>query len=110
MTILRDPKTGQLLPGTGSLGGGRKPGSRVKLQLKFCDALARDFEEHGEGVIRIARIEDPVSYLKLIASILPKELVVEARAVEGMSDDELKAALDTIGKLAQPPSEPETKH
>jgi hypothetical protein len=107
MTILRDPKTGQLLPGTGRLGPGRTPGSRVKLQLKFCDALAKDFEEHGEGVIRIARIEDPVAYLKLIASILPKELVVETRAIEGMSDDELKSALDTIAQLKQPPSEPE---
>jgi hypothetical protein len=113
MTILRDPKTGQLLPGTGRLGPGRTPGARNKLQLDFCRALAKDFEEHGEGIIRIARIEDPVAYLKLIASILPKELVVEARAIEGMSDEEIKTALDTIGKIARlepPSSEPESMH
>jgi hypothetical protein len=108
--ILRDPKTGRLLPGTQRIGAGRTPGARNKLQLDFCQALAKDFEVHGEGVIRIARIEDPVAYLKLIASILPKELVVEARAIEGMSDEELKSALDTIGKLAQPASEPESMH
>ena len=46
---------------------GRKPGSRNRLQGAFVSALAKDFEEHGEGVIRIARIEKPVEYLRLIA-------------------------------------------
>ena len=53
--------------------GGRVSGTRNRFSKKFDDALLRDFEEHGEGAIRIARIERPTEYLKLIASRLPIE-------------------------------------
>ena len=93
-------------------GSGKPKGTRtrVHLQGKFISALAADFEEHGYGAIRICRIEDPVNYLRLIASILPKELVVEARAVEGMSDEELKAALEAIGQFTEPRLEGDQVH
>ena len=58
-------------------GGGRRAGSRNKLQTDFLEALAADFAEHGAGVIRIARVEKPIEWLKLIASVLPKEIVLE---------------------------------
>ena len=58
---------------------GRKPGSRNRLQGAFVSALAADFEEHGEGVIRIARIEKPLEYLRLIASTLPPKRAVPGR-------------------------------
>jgi hypothetical protein len=79
---------------------GRPKGSRNLLQRAFIQALAKDFEEHGEGVIRIVRIEEPATYLKVIASILPKEFLVEAREIEHMSDEDIRAALDAISRLA----------
>jgi hypothetical protein len=75
---------------------GRKPGSRNRLQVTFVSALAKDFEEHGEGVIRIARIEKPVEYLRLIASIMPKELVVTESELDALGDDELAEALNIV--------------
>jgi hypothetical protein len=81
----RDEK-GRLLPGF----GGRPAGSRNKLQADFCDALAKSFAESGEAAIRIAIAEKPVEYLKIIASVLPKEwLVSDTGPVSELSDDEL---------------------
>jgi hypothetical protein len=56
-------------------------------------------------VIKIARIEKPIEYLKVIASVLPKEIVVEQSVLADLSDEELAnhiALLQRIqaGKLA----------
>jgi hypothetical protein len=53
----------QFQPGNRS--GGRPVGARNKLQRDLLEALAADFQEYGAGVIRIARIEKPVEYLKI---------------------------------------------
>jgi hypothetical protein len=80
-------------------GPGRPRGSRNLLQRRFIEALAKDFEENGEPVIRIVRMEEPATYLKLIASVLPKEFLIETREIEHMSDEEIKSALDALGKF-----------
>jgi hypothetical protein len=46
-------------------------GSRNKISKAFLDALAADFEEHGEGVIRICRLERPLEYLRIVAALMP---------------------------------------
>src|SRR5262245_14578633 len=51
--------------------GGRRKGSRDKIATALLEAIAKDFEEYGEEVIRIARIERPTEYLKLCASLIP---------------------------------------
>ena len=56
-------------------------------------------------MIKIARIEKPIEYLKVIASVLPKEIVVEQSVLADLSDEELAnhiALLQRIqaGKLA----------
>jgi hypothetical protein len=99
-------------------GGGRRAGARNKLQTKFIEELAADFEEHGAGVIRIARIEKPVEYLKVIASVLPKELVVEQGLLADISDEELATHIASLQRIqarataerAEAVSEEETKH
>jgi hypothetical protein len=70
-------------------GPGRAVGSRNKLQHKFLCALQADFEEHGEAVIRICRIEEPIKYLQLVAGLMPKELLISDNALDGMSDEQL---------------------
>jgi hypothetical protein len=62
----------QFQPGN-SGGPGRPKGARHKLKELFVAALANDFEEHGIEAIKSARTEKPDTYLKVIASILPKE-------------------------------------
>ena len=57
--------------------GGRPKGTRDKLSRRFIEALAKDFDEHGEGAISAARERDPVGYMKVVAGLLPKEITGE---------------------------------
>jgi hypothetical protein len=77
--------------------GGRQPGTRNKLQGNLITELAKDFEEHGAGVIRIVRAEKPVEYLKIIVSTLPKEfLISETSPLNEMSDEELDTFIQLV--------------
>ena len=62
----------QFKPGQPSRGGRRK-GSRDKIATAMLEAIAKDFEQHGKEAIKIARMERPVEYLRVVASLLPKE-------------------------------------
>lgn len=72
---------------SGNIGGGRTKGSRNKLGEAFVAALHDDFLAHGMSVIEDVRVNKPDAYLKVIASILPKEIKIES--VNDLSDDEL---------------------
>jgi hypothetical protein len=61
-------------PGESGNPAGRPQGSRNKLGEAFIDGLADDFAEHGLQVIQAVREKHPYQYLKIIASLLPKEL------------------------------------
>lgn len=56
---------------------GRQTGSRCKLGTKFVDALLADFEKHGSVTIERVRETDPSAYMRVIASLLPKEVTGE---------------------------------
>ncbi len=79
---------------------GRPKGSRHKLGEAFIEAMSADFEVHGSKVIEQVRIEKPDQYLKVVASILPKELNVNTNAMSEMSDDELAAVIAAMRTLA----------
>lgn len=53
---------------------GRPKGSRNKLGEDFLKALQEDFAQHGPAAIVEVRENKPDQYLKVIASILPKEI------------------------------------
>lgn len=68
---------------------GRPKGSRNRLGEAFISALADDFDAHGVAAIQKVRDERPHEYLKVVASILPKELTIKTDPLEELSDDEL---------------------
>ena len=74
-------------PGTSGNPRGRPKGSRNKLGEAFIDTLYADFLEHGPETIRQAHEQDPVAYVRIIASLLPKEVKVDS--VREMTDEEL---------------------
>src|SRR5438105_2877872 len=74
-------------PGQSGNPAGRPKGSRNKLGEDLIAALHADFAVHGESVIAKVRDERPEQYLKVIASIIPKELHVKDLTLEDMSDD-----------------------
>lgn len=61
-------------PGQSGNPAGRKPGSRNKLGEAFIEAMYADFQKHGVEAIVKVRDEKPDQYLKVVASILPKEI------------------------------------
>ena len=85
----RDPETGRFLPGNRG-NGGRPKGSRNKLGEQFLADLHEEWEENGKTVIAAVRKDKPDVLLKVIASILPKELNVNVSPFEEMTDDQLK--------------------
>lgn len=76
--------------------GGRVKGARNRIAYKLIEALAKDFEEHGEEAIRIARIERPHEYLKIIVSTMPKEFEITDSRLQEISDDELEILIDRL--------------
>ena len=55
-------------------GPGRPKGMRNKLGEAFLKALHDDFEQNGIAAIQAARSDDPSSYIRVIAGLLPKEI------------------------------------
>ncbi len=70
---------------------GRPKGSRNKLGEDFISALQEDFQLHGKRVIVEVRTDRPADYLKIIASILPKQLEIKEGSFDGISDEQLAA-------------------
>jgi len=69
--------------------GGRPKGSRNKLGEDFLHELHEDFKKHGQSAIVEVREKRPAEYMKVIASILPKELKVTVDPLEELSDADL---------------------
>ena len=90
----RDAKNGQIIKSTG-----RPVGARNRLQADVVAKLQADFAAHGEGVINIVRTERPADYLKIIASVLPKEFVHTDNSLDTMSDEEIIDVLDQLRAL-----------
>jgi len=68
---------------------GRPKGSRNKLGEAFIEAMHADFEQHGADTIVKVRETKPDQYLKVIASILPKDLNVNISSMDDLTDDQL---------------------
>ena len=75
---------------SGNIGGGRPKGARAKLGEAFLNALQEDFAANGIDAIATVRDEKPDQYLKVIASILPKELE--------LTDDTVQAFVRVVFK------------
>jgi hypothetical protein len=72
---------------------GRVKGSRNRLSERFIADLQAEWEEHGASTLRIARIERPVEFCKMVASILPKEFEISDSRIKEIPDDQLDILL-----------------
>lgn len=77
---------------------GRPKGSRNKLGEAFLADMLEDWSNHGPAVIAEVRAEKPDQYLKVVASILPKELNLRVGEFDDMTDDELARELASISQ------------
>lgn len=87
---------------SGNIGGGRPKGARNKLAEAFTQALHDDFMEHGEVVIATVRAEKPDQYLKVIASLVPKDVNLNVNNLDEMSDAELAERIQSLASTLAP--------
>jgi hypothetical protein len=96
----KDPEK-QFKPGQSGNPAGRPKGARSKLGEAFLADMLEDWEEHGAAVIAKVRENDPTQYVKVVASVLPKELNVRVNELDDLTDDQLARQLAGIAaKLA----------
>ncbi len=69
--------------------GGRRAGSRTHLSTAFLEAVAAAFDEHGEGCLKIMVVEEPADFLRLCASLLPKEFEITDNRLKDLPDEQL---------------------
>jgi hypothetical protein len=75
-------------------------GARSKLSEKFILALHEDFVEFGPNVVAKVRKERPDIYLKVIASILPRELHMKNESIfDGMPDEQLDEIIGSVRRI-----------
>ena len=88
-------------PGQSGNPSGRPKGSRNKLGEQFVQALQQDFETNGKKAIETVRTERPHEYLKVVASLLPKQIEIKEGAFDELNDEQLTvlvlAARSAIG-------------
>lgn len=70
---------------TGNIGGGRPKGSRNKLSDVLLSVIVDDFAEYGADAVARLRERDPATYLRLVASLVPRELILQ-REEQAVSD------------------------
>jgi hypothetical protein len=86
---------------TGNIGGGRGKGSRNKLGEAFIDALKDDFDQHGILAIQQARAESPIQYVRVIASLLPRDVNLNVTNADDLTDGEIAQRIaDLAAQLA----------
>jgi hypothetical protein len=98
-------RSNQFKPGH-NIKGGRPQGSRNKLAQRVFDDIFRHWNEpaggelcKGQAALELLYRERPGEYLRLTASVLPKEFVFE-NAVTELDDDELDRMIETLRERA----------
>jgi hypothetical protein len=64
--------------------------------------LAEDFEKHGAETIERVRVQSPAAYLKVVASLLPKDVNLNVNNLDSLSDEQLLARLRLLTQQAAP--------
>ena len=86
-------------PGNNMNPGGRPKGSLNRLQGDFMWELAESFAKHGKSAIEAVIADKPHEFLKICASLMPKELTVTTTVLDEMSLEQLEESLATLKRL-----------
>jgi hypothetical protein len=97
-------------PGQSGNPAGRPKGARSRLGEKFLDALHDEFEKSGPRALAICAAREPTQFLKIVAGILPRELLVKALSVSANVDFTLDEARQFLGAYRTLRDAPQLEH
>jgi hypothetical protein len=85
---------------------GRPKRAKKTLADGFLEAIRADFRAHGAGVIAEVRAEKPDQYLKIVLSVLPKDLPrnlhININSLDTLSDDEIRQRIRGLEAVLRP--------
>lgn len=85
-------------PGQSGNPAGRPKGARSKLEESFLEAVYTDWQANGVEALQAVRKDDPSTYLRVVAQILPKESKVD---VEHSGAIEHRGLPEISGRVAE---------
>ena len=87
-------------PGQSGNPKGRPKGARSKFAEEFLKDLLADWQEHGAEAIRETRLTKPEMYLRVAASVVPKDHNINLTDERGLDDYSLAELLALRNELA----------
>jgi hypothetical protein len=90
-------------------GAGRPKEARDRLSRAFLTAFADSFEKEGADAIKRVCMEDPSTYVRVAASLQPKELEI-TDPLRSLTDEKLAEVIELLTaniRAKAPPKTPE---
>jgi hypothetical protein len=89
-------------PGVSGNPHGNRHRTRHLLNQEFIQALLLHFREHGKKAIEKVAREQPASYLKILALLVPREHKIEySNSLKNWTDEELEAGIDLVKQMLE---------
>ena len=92
----KDEKKGQFLVGNTSARPGSRRGIRNRLHADFIADVQESWSRNGRSALEILYREDTPGYARLVASVLPKEFIIETSNIEVASDEEIDETIQLL--------------
>lgn len=96
-------------PGESGNPNGKPIGARKRLAESFLETVQEDWKQNGKAALVKVREEDASTYLRVVASLIPKDMTLTVhRSAKELSDDELNDIIARGGDgTAVAPTSPE---
>lgn len=89
-------------PGQSGNPAGRRPGTKEAIARTFITDVLAEWKEHGADAVSKMREANPGDFVKMVASLLPKDVNLNVNDVSEYSDAELIERIRDLSRTAAP--------